>query len=1141
MKEFCIDSQLSFMGDRRELFERRRGKAASRSAEADPLTSPIRPCKSEGPTPLSYAQERLWFLHEFYPEQVLFNLPVVWRLRVAVDIGCLERCLDEILRRHEALRTRFVTVNGQPRQVVAATARCTLRVIDLRSLPADERETRGHELMLREQSLPFDLSVQLPLRVLLLSLDASDHVLVSTFHHIACDGWSIGIFRQELTALYTAFIQGQPSPLPDLPIQYGDYSCWQRRALEPGNRPPGLVEYWEERLGRLQMAEIPPDRPRSARSSHQAGQEYLILSAPLVTALRLLEQRERVTPFMVLLAGLSVLIQRYTAMDDVTVGTSVAGRTHVESALLIGCFLNTLVLRNDLTNDPTVGELLRRVRTTALGAYSHQGLPFELLLQLLRPERDLSRTPLFQVYLNFLNLGESDSATGEIRTVAADNAGLKRGQPVAGVATHSPFELALYAQPRQDEIVLTLFYAQELFERSTAVQLLRDLTALLGAMAEQPDARISTLPLDATTKPGQRQDGLSKLQVSEHFPIEACEQSLVSRFRQIANEFPARRAIVTGDAEWSYAELLRRSDHLAACLRTQLNGCSGVHVALLMGHDAIMVQAILGVLGSGNAYIPLDPRHPIDRLGLIVDDAEARFVLVDEPHAAQAQAIVKRSRRLVSVIYIEEVERNILQPESPIEEKFNSDAMAYLLYTSGSSGTPKGVMQSQRNVLRHIRAYTNSLRITSSDALSMFASYSFDAAVMDIFGALLNGARLIPIDLRNEHPAAQAQLLSKVTILHATPTVFRHLLSSVNQPAVFAQVRMVVLGGEPVTWSDAALYRQFFDEHCCLVNGLGPSESTLALQYFVDSASVPTGALVPVGFPVQDTQIRLLNRDRREVGTLAVGEIAITSEQVALGYWQNEALTRQVFIPSPESGRIRTYLSGDLGRRRRDGCVEFLGRCDGQIKIRGVRIEATEVERYLTAHLSVKAAAVAAISSGDGESFLAGFLSLRDGSVPEPEELRRFLRQYLPDAMIPAEFVQLDHLPMTVSGKLDRQALKSLPVKKLALRRRVPPATAPLTAIETELMEVWREVLRVTEICRNDNFFELGGHSLLVTQTVVRIQARLGRTVPMKVFFESPILAEMAKRIEEYPPSHVNSNRESDLCVSRERYRLRLP
>ena len=310
-----------------------------------------------------------------------------------------------------------------------------------------------------------------------------------------------------------------------------------------------------------------------------------------------------------------------------------------------------------------------------------------------------------------------------------------------------------------------------------------------------------------------------------------------------------------------------------------------------------MVQAILGVLGSGNAYIPLDPRHPIDRLGSIVDDAEARFVLVDEPHAAQAQAIVKQSKRLVSVICIEDVEGVILQPESPIEEKFNSDAMAYLLYTSGSSGTPKGVMQSQRNVLRHIRAYTNSLRITSSDALSMFASYSFDAAVMDIFGALLNGACLIPIT-RNEHPAAQAQRLSKVTILHATPTVFRHLLSSVNQPAVFAQVRMVVLGGEPVTWGDAALYRQFFDEHCCLVNGLGPSESTLALQYFVDSASVPTGALVPVGFPVQDTQIRLLNRDRREVGTLAVGEIAITSEQVASGYWRNEALTRQMFIPS---------------------------------------------------------------------------------------------------------------------------------------------------------------------------------------------------------------------------------------------------
>jgi amino acid adenylation domain-containing protein len=1132
-------SHLNFSGERRELFERGRAKAAPTSAQRDPLNSPIGPRPRDGPMPLSYAQERLWLLHELDPGHALFSLPVIWRLRAAVDIECLERCLDEILRRHEVLRTRFVTVNGHPCQEVVATARCPLRVVDLRSLPADEREARSHELGLREQALAFDLAVQLPLRVLLITLDARDHVLISTFHHIAFDGWSVGIFRQELTALYTAYVRGDPSPLPDLPIQYGDYSCWQRWALELGNCPPSLIEYWKERLGGLRMAEIPPDQPRSTRSSHETGREQFILSAPVVRALRFLEQRELVTPFMVLLAGLSVLIQRYTAKDDITVGTSVAGRTHAESAPLIGCFLNTLVLRNDLSDDPTVCELLGRVRATALGAYSHQELPFELLLQLLCPERDLSRTPFFQVYLNFLNLGESYSVADEIRTGATDSAELKRSQAITGVSTHSPFELALYAQPIEEEIVLTLFYAQDLFSRSIAVQFMRDLTTLLGAMAERPDARISTLPLDATIDPSQAQNGLSKREVCESFPTELCEQSIACRFRQVANQFPARRAIVTGDAEWSYAELLRRSDHLAACLRTRLNGCSGIHIALLMGHNAVMVQAILGVLGSGNAYIPLDPRHPINRLVLIVDDAQAQFVLVDESHAEQAQAIARHLKRPLSVIQIREVEQLISQSDSPIEERFNGDAMAYILYTSGSTGTPKGIMQSQRNVLRHIRAYTNSLRITSSDGLSMFASYGFDAAVMDIFGALLNGARMILMDTQNESAAAQVEHLSGVTILHVTPTVFRHLLASINQPEVFAKVRMVVLGGEPVSWSDVALYRKSFGQNCCLVNGLGPSESTLALQYFVDSAP-PAGTLVPVGFPVQDTQIRLLNCDRREVGLLAAGEIAITSEQVALGYWRNEALTRAVFIPSSENGRVRTYLSGDLGRRRRDGCVEFLGRKDDQVKIRGIRVETTEVERYLAAHLSVKDAAVVAISSDDGESFLVGFLSLRDDSLPEPEELRRFLRRFLPDAMIPARFVRLDHLPMTVHGKLDRQALKSLPVERLALLRRSSPATAPRTAIEKELMRVWREVLRMTEISRNDNFFELGGHSLMITQTALRIQATMGRTVPLRVFFESPILAEMAQKIEEYPPTSLTSDREFDFRVSRERYRLRL-
>lgn len=1127
-------------GERRALVEQWQ-HAAAPQLPVDWTRGPILRRPPHETTPLSYAQERLWFLEQLQSGRSLYVIPVVLRLTVPVSPGVLEQALDEIVRRHEVLRSAFVMVDDRPCQAVDLDATCPFRHVDLRGVPENLRLDAAREHLRRASEASFDLASPVRLRSVLVTLADADHVLVCTFHHAAFDGWSTTPFVRELTVIYAAFARGDRDPLPPLPIQYGDYAYWQRQALGDPARLRVLLDYWTRQLAHLRVPEIPADAERPPRPSCRAGRQTLMLAAPLVSGLKILAQREGVTPFMVLLAAVSVVIQRYASSDDVCVGTSVAGRSHAELEPLIGCCLNTLVLRTDLAGDPRVSELLGRVRKTALGAFAHQALPFELLLQELLPARDLSRTPLFQVYVNYLNVGELDpvSARSDIGAAAATHAmeDLDVETPVAGDDTHAPFDLALYARPAGESLALSLVYARDLFGRSTADDVLRDVRAVIGAMAEYPDDRISTLPLaHAPREAPAPRPGVPAPAGWRPWPAEACETSIGERFISTAREFPDRAAVRTATTTITYAQLSQWSGRIAG--RLSAIAGPGTRVALLVGHDAGMVAALLGVLRSGAAYVPLDPAHPPERLGAIVGSSRPVALLADKARLALAHAIAARDAPNARVMCVDDIIRSADSPEAVRDTP--ADAMAYLLYTSGSTGSPKGVVQSHRNVLRHIRAYANSVRVTPDDRLTLLASYGFDAAVMDIFGTLLTGACLLPVDLRAQDAPALAGALSQATILHATPTVYRHILREAADVDL-SQVRAVVLGGEPATRGDVELHRQRFSSRSVLVNGLGPTESTTALQFVVDGTREIRGPLVPVGVALPDTTVTLVNSDRREVGTLAIGEIAITSEQVALGYWDDEIATAAAFPGDAASRGPRTYLTGDLARRDRQGCIEYLGRRDAQVKIRGVRVEPAEIERALVAHDGIFAAAVL-VAGDDADARLAAYVVCRADGEPDAAALRRFLRDRLPDAMIPAIFIAVERLPMTVNGKLDRAALPP-PASATRLADGASAGEPPATATERLVAALWREVLGIAAVTRSDSFFDLGGHSLLATQVISRVRSTMNRGVPLRAIFESPTLDAFSRVLEQAPVVDAAASAPGDLSAARaarERYKVRL-
>ena len=757
------------------------------------------------------------------------------------------------------------------------------------------------------------------------------------------------------------------------------------------------------------------------------------------------------------------------------------------------------MLRSDLSGNPTFSQLLDRVKEVALGAYTYQELPFEWLLEELNPVRDLSRTPLFQVLFNLLNMTESPLTVPGLvlETMATPEVGAK-------------FDLTVYAFEREERLQFIFVYNADLFEGTTISRMVECFQRLLSAIARHPEQALATLlreVKEASWQPARQRCSVRREETFIEFPRREIEQSLAARFSLQVQQHGESTAVKTKQLEWSYRELNRHANRIAQRLLAA-GGVNEERIALLFAHDAPMLAAMLGVLKAGKTYVPLDPAYPRVRTEYMVSDSQAAAIVTDKQNLVLAQALAGPGMLIVNIDELKAEAPEVMLPVAP-------DAIAYLLYTSGSTGQPKGVMQDHRNVLHHIRTYTNALCLSAADKLLLLASYSFDASVMDIYGALLNGATLYPVDLKTEGFSGLAAWLTQeqVTIYHSTPTVYRYFMRSLKEEQQLASVRLVVLGGEEARRPDVNYFHAHFGAGSVLVNGLGPTESTLALQYFLDHETELIRPSVPLGYAVSDTELRLVNEAGAEVLGYGPGEIELRSAHLARGYWRKPELTQAAFAEDGKPGH-RRYRTGDMARRLWDGSLEYLGRKDQQVKVRGYRVELGEIEAALLSHEQVRECVVVARAEGAGEQRLVGYVVLAaEGEVEQwARELREHVRERLPEYMVPAALVRLGALPLTANGKLERGAL---PAPEASAESSETEWLRAATAVEEVLQGMWQEVLRVQRVGLEDNFFELGGHSLLATQLLARVREAFGVELGLRKLFEEPTVAGLAGQLEQ--------------------------
>ena len=1064
---------------KRRLFLQRLKEETARRVDLDSQVPSLRPVSREEGLPLSFAQERLWFLEQLEPGNTAYNIAAAYRLRGPLDVAALERSLNEIVRCHEVLRTTFATMDGRPVQVIAPEMSLTLPVEDLQELPEAEREAEAQRLLTEEAQRPFDLEKGPLLRAALLRLDEEEHVLLLTMHHIVSDGWSMGVFNRELAVLYEAFSVGKPSPLPELPIQYADFAVWQREWLQ-GEVLEEQLAYWREHLGGdLSVLELPTDRPRPAAQSFRGATQSFVLSGDLTESLKALSRREGVTLFMTLLAAFKTLLYRYTGQEDVVVGSPIAGRNRSEIEGLIGFFVNTLVLRTDLSGNPTFRELLERVREVALGAHARQDLPFEKLVEALQPERDLSRNPLFQVMFAFQN--------------APMEALMLPGLTVTPLEVESEtaqFNLTLSMEETGQGLKGVVEYNTDLFDGVTIERMLGHFETLLEGVVVNPEQRLWELPL--LTEAERYQLLVEWNDTEVEYPQDKCIHQL---FEEQVERTPGAVAVVFEGEQLTYAELNRRANQLAHYLQ-KLGVGPEVLVGICVERSLEMVVGLLGILKAGGAYVPLDPAYPKERLAFMLEGTQAPVLLTQE---RLVEGLPEHEARVVCL----DADWEAIAGESTEnpDSEVTVDNLAYVIYTSGSTGRPKGV-QILHDAVVNLDTMHQRPGLAQQDVLLSVTTLSFDIAVLELFLPLTIGAR---VELVSRAVAADGvQLMaalaaSDATVMQATPATWRLLLGAGWQGD--EQLR-ILCGGEALP---RMLANQLLRRDSALWNLYGPTETT------VWSAIYEVGqnkGSVSIGQPIANTQIYLLDANLRPVPVGVPRELYIGGAGLARGYLNRPELTAQSFIPDPFSDEPgeRLYKTGDLARYLPDGNIEFLGRIDCQVKIRGFRIELGEIETVLGQHPDVRETVVLAREDTPGDKRLVAYVVPRDEQVPTATELRRFLKQKLPDYMIPSAFVLLEVLPLTPNGKVDR---RTLPAPNSVRPEMEAAFVAPRTSVEEVLAEIWAEVLGLEQVGIYDNFFELGGNSLLSVQIVSKVR-QAGIQLAPKDFIQYQTIAELA-------------------------------
>jgi len=1048
-----------------------------------PLRPPIpRASRAPGLFRLSFAQQRLWFLNQYEPDSPEYNIPQGFRIEGPLSPDLLRRTLEAIVARHEALRTTFKAVDGQPMQLVAERQLVELPVTDLTDRPVEEREALARSVARADARLPFDLTLGPLFRALLFRLGPAEHLFFLNVHHIVYDGWSRGIFLAELAALYEALAEPHPSPLPELAVQYLDFALWQRDWLS-GEVLERQLAYWRGRLAGVPPLDLVADRPRPALRTYNGAAEGLFLPQPVVDALTHLGQAAGGTLYVGLAAAWKALLHHYTGQEDFAHGTLIANRTRPELEKLIGFFANTLALRTDLSGDPSFNTLLVREREVALGAYAHQDLPFEKLVEEINPQRDLARTPLFQTLLILLNApGEALRIRGlTISEIAIDNATAK-------------MEMTLYLVQGEEGLAGYLEYNTDLFDAVTIRRFLDHFRALAEGVVADPGQPLSAFPWLSGAEARQLLSDWNA--TAADFPRDRCLHELIA---DQAARAPLAVAVELEGERLTYAELDSRADRLARHLR-RLGVGPEVLVGLAVERSFDMMVGLLGILKAGGAYVPLDPEYPAERLAYMLEQSRLPILLTQE------RLLGKLPKTTAQVLALDRdlpaLPETAAEAAGALESGVTPENLAYILYTSGSTGKPKGVQIPHRAVVNFLASMSRRPGLSSADTLLAVTTLSFDIAGLELYLPLVNGARvvLVPRDVAQAGEQLVDRLVrSGTTVMQATPATWRLLLGAGWQGDGRLQV---LCGGEalPRDLADSLLANA-----ASLWNVYGPTEATIwsMLQ------PVPREGRVTLGRPLDNTQIYLLSPRLRPVPVGVPGELLIGGEGLARGYRDRPDLTAERFIPHPFSNEpgARLYKTGDLARHLPDGTVEFLGRIDHQVKVRGFRIELGEIETVLAQHEGLAQAVVLAREDTPGTKRLVAYLVARTPeSAPKTQELRDFLKARLPEYMLPAVFVTLPALPLTPNGKVDRRALPA-PDQDRASDR---PYVAPGTPVEEELAAIWAEALGLKRVGVNDDFFDLGGDSLLVIRVVSKAN-KGGLGITTKQLFQHRTVAELAK------------------------------
>ncbi len=1064
--------------------------------------------------PLTFNQQSLLFLSRLNPSVSTYNLSDAMRLRGKLNQEAFQQALERIFARHDSLRTTFVEIDGEPKQQISASQSLPLSERDFTQFPKTEREVEALKFLSAEIACPISLEQSLS-KFVLVKLDEQEHILLVMIHHIVSDGSSLGIFWNEFAQLYASYDRQQLPQLAELPIQFGDYAAWSLQQEQDFSQQ---LQYWKKQLAAAPaLLEIPADRPRPAVQSFQGAQLSNVFSARLQNELKALNKSEGVTMFMTLLAAFNVLLARYTDQDDLVVGAPVAGRTRTETESLIGFFVNTLVLRSDLSGNPTFSELLRRTKETTLDAFSNQDFPFEKLVAELRPERSLSHNPIFQTAF----------ALQTETNLSVKITGLELS-PFKISAVTSKFDLFLSVSETADGLRTTIEYSTDLFDEVTMQRLMQHYQNLLEGIVADPSQHLSDLPLLSSAE--LQQILIEWNDTATEYPKEMCLHQL---FEAQVESTPEAVAIVSGEVNVSYYELNRRANQVAQVLRA-VGIKPDTLIGLFTDRSVEMVVGVLGILKAGGAYLPLDSGYPQARLQYMLNDAKAPVILT------QTALRSRLPETASNIICLDEKGIFSQQSEENLPNLNKAEDLAYVIYTSGSTGQPKGSAIIHRGVSRLV-IKTNYIQLDSSDAMAQVSNISFDAATFELWGALLNGARLVIInqDIALSPKEFATQLRDqKITTMFLTTALFN--LLSRETPTAFATLKTLIIGGDTC------------DPGCCrevlkngaperLLNGYGPTESTTFAAWH-HIKNIGEGS-IPIGRPISSTTIFILDRYLNPVPVGVPGELYIGGDGLAREYLNQPEMTKDKFrvsgfgfrdphsdipasikksgadgfLPETRSSKPETHLykTGDIARYLPDGSIEFIGRKDHQIKLRGFRIELGEIETALLAHPAIQEIVLMVDTGKNDKKLVAYYVAATTLAV---SDLREFLKQRLPDYMIPSAWVRLEQFPLTPNGKVDR---KKLPKADQLLNEAKPELVVAKDELEVRLISIWEEILGIHPISTRDNFFELGGHSLIAVRLFSAIKTAFGKQLPLAVLFQSPTIAQMAEllRAQGWEPS----------------------